>query len=81
MLDVGVPDSTRARVITFASEFETAGVHTGTKIVSTQDLGHISDVQPKVDLIDGSIYTFSLEYEDSVGNPKAVVKSHLRHVC
>ena len=77
--DVGVPDTHGTRTITFSSEFESAGVHVGSmqRISILTDLQHISAVTPLVDLIDGGIYTFSLEYIDSVGNPRAVVNHTL----
>ena len=73
--EVGVPDNNGVRTITFSALFESAGSHTGPmqRISILTDLQHIAGVTPSTDLIDGAIYTFSLEYVDSVGNPKAVV--------
>ena len=79
--NVGVPDNHGVRILTFSALFESAGIHTGTiqKLSTTTDLGHVSqaiDVDTgatATDLIDGAIYTLSIEYQDRQQNAKAAV--------
>ena len=76
--NVGVPDPHGIRTIVFSDAFEKAGVNSGTmtrlSVPGFKLLRHIASSTPtEEDLIDGAIYTFSLEYQDRQQNAKAVV--------
>ena len=76
--NVSVPDPHGIRTIVFSDAFEKAGVNSGTmtrlSVPGFKLLRHIASSTPtEEDLIDGAIYTFSLEYQDRQQNAKAVV--------
>ena len=65
-----------ARLISFSSDFESAGAHMVTmQLLSlAEQLSAISSIEPSTDLVDGSIYTAKLAYQDGADHAPAVVE-------
>ena len=72
---VGVNDPDGLRIITFSSQFEDGGQHTGTMqaLSVAAGLGFIASIAPPLDLVDGTIYVSRIQYQDSVGNTQSGV--------
>ena len=72
----GVVDNNGARVITFSSSLESAGNHTiSASVFSTfKQSSLVSSIVPDTPLVDGTKYTLTLEYQDSIGNPASSVE-------
>jgi hypothetical protein len=67
-----VPDHGGTRVVTFSSLVEGRGGHLVPMYnlsVATSMTALIQDVSPPLDLIVGSVYDFTLQYQDASGNP------------
>ena len=72
----GQPDGDLERVLVMAASVETPGNHTvtlGSFSSSKAASAQVDSVTPQTSMVDGTKYSISIEYQDSVGNPKAVV--------
>jgi hypothetical protein len=67
----GLADVAGERVILFSSLFESAGNHNVImQILSlSSSLSAVSSITPSDDLVDGTIYSIALEYQDGAANP------------
>ena len=80
------PDPHGIRTVVFSDDFENAGVNSGTmarlSIPGFKLLRHIASSTPtEEDLIDGAIYTFSLEYQDRQQNAESGSKPYRYYIC
>ena len=71
----GKPDGAADRVLQFSGEVETCATHQvaigGAGISAAADLSAVTSVTPTTDLVDGAVYTVTLEYQDCGGHAKS----------
>ena len=72
----GIQDTAADRVLQFSGEVETCATHQvaigGAGISAAADLSAVTSVTPATDLVDGAVYTVTLEYQDCGGHTKSV---------